>query len=360
MNRQIILCLALVMSLLLTGCTTQSQSRIAGRWKVSGSDDVVTLTKDHSARLTCSGMTVTGSYQMVAPDLLVLTFPGGDPQSAERTVVYKVPLDNRAGRSLKVFTDTDPVAVARSQEELPSLVGRRVKVVGTAMHSCPGAMVDGEHGQVYIEHMQYWPAKYDHWLVQLTGSLAKHPTITGLYAVRDARWTPLGIAGSLGAAEIKELQRLMLNGRSPSNPSDARILYHNAEYDFTFTLPASWSDYSVLVQQWDGQSYLAATDKVVVTEHGPVIVLRHPQWTADGHYQDIPIQVFTRSQWEAHHLGKFSIGAGGFQDEIGHNSKYVFAISSRFNADDSVKGWKEAAEIVGENQAVIVPRLYPQ
>jgi len=31
--------------------------------------------------------------------------------------------------------------------------------------------------------------------------------------------------------------------------------------------------YSVLVQQWNGQT----TDKVVVPEHGPMIVLRHPQ-----------------------------------------------------------------------------------
>lgn len=359
MKINIILYLALILSLLLTGCATHRQPRIAGRWEVTGSNDVVTLTKDHSARLTGSGKTVAGSYQMVAPDLLVLTFPSGAPQSAERTVVYKVPLDNREGRSLEVFTDTYPVPVASSQE-LPGLVGRRVTVVGTATHSCPGAMVDGGHGQVYIKDMQSWPAKYDHWLVQATGSLSKHPTIIGLYVLHDARWIPLGIAGSLDAAQIKELQRLMQNGRYPFNPSDARILYHNAEYDFTFTLPASWSGYSVLVQQWEGQSYLAAADNAVVTEHGPVIVLRHPQWTAEDHYQDIPIQVFTRSQWEDHHLGKFSIGAGGFQDEIGQNPKYVFAISSRFNADDSVKGWQEATEIVGENQAATVSRLYPQ
>ena len=43
---------ALILSLLLTGCATHRQPRIAGRWQVSGMDNVVTLTKDHSARLT--------------------------------------------------------------------------------------------------------------------------------------------------------------------------------------------------------------------------------------------------------------------------------------------------------------------
>jgi len=43
-----------------------------------------------------------------------------------------------------------------------------------------------------------------------------------------------------------------------------------------------------------------------------------------------------------------------------HNAKYVFAISSRFNADDSVKGWKEATEIVGRNGAANAPHLYPR
>src|SRR5205823_5107300 len=123
----------------------------------------------------------------------------------------------------------------------------------------------------------------------------------------------------------------------PNHLSDAPVFYHNAQYNFTFLLPESWRGFSVLVPQWEGQTYLAAADKVAVTEHGPVIVLRHPLWQTSVHYQDIPILVFTRKQWEAHHQGRFSIGAGGVDEEIGHNLKYVFAISSRFNADDSVK-----------------------
>jgi len=145
----------------------------------------------------------------------------------------------------------------------------------------------------------------------------------------------------------------------PKQSSDAPILYHSAQYAFTFLLPASWQGYSALIQQWDMQGYLAAADEVVVIKHGPVIVLRHPQWKASDHYQDIPILVFTRSQWEAHHQGRFGIGAGGVEEEIGHNPKYVFAISSRFNADDSVKGWREANEIVERNCAANAPHMFP-
>lgn len=93
--------------LVVVGCATHRQSRFVGRWKVSGTDDVLRLMKDHSARLTSGGKTITGSYQGLAPDLLKLTFPAIAPQSEERTITYHVPLDGRVGRSLTVFTDTE-------------------------------------------------------------------------------------------------------------------------------------------------------------------------------------------------------------------------------------------------------------
>ena len=146
---------------------------------------------------------------------------------------------------------------------------------------------------------------------------------------------------------------------APSHPSGLPLRYHDAQYDFTFFLPASWQGYSVLTQQWEAQTYSAATDKVVVAEHGPMIVLRHPQWKASDPYQDIPILVFTRSQWEAEHQGKFFPYAGGVIFEMQHNDKYVFGIYSRFNADDTVKGWKEADDFVTRNRNANGPQLHP-
>lgn len=94
--------------LVILSCATDKRPQIAGRWKVFGTDNVVTLTnKDHSARLMSGGKTIIGSYEGLAPDLLKLTFPDSGSQSTERTITYKVPLDSRGGRTLKVITDTE-------------------------------------------------------------------------------------------------------------------------------------------------------------------------------------------------------------------------------------------------------------
>src|SRR5438874_2666292 len=52
------------------------------------------------------------------------------------------------------------------------------------------------------------------------------------------------------------------------HPVETSILYHDAQNGFTFSLPASWKGYSVLVQQWEGQAYSAAKDQLMVTGHG--------------------------------------------------------------------------------------------
>jgi len=146
------------------------------------------------------------------------------------------------------------------------------------------------------------------------------------------------------------------NLNAPNHPSDLPLRYYNTQYDFTFMLPRSWQGYSMLVQRWDEVRYVAAVDKLEVTDHGPVIVLRHPQWKASDPYQDFPIRVFTRSQWEGAGQGPPGIDAGGFQEEIAHNAKYVFAVSSRFNWGES-KGWKQAWAIVERNRAASAPPL---
>jgi hypothetical protein len=136
----------------------------------------------------------------------------------------------------------------------------------------------------------------------------------------------------------------------PNHPSDLPLRYHNAQYDFTFFVPASWKGYSILVQQWNGGE----------AWHGPIIVLRHPQWRVDDPYQDIPIMVFTRSQWEAcGHDGGFFPYAGGVIDEMCKNRKYVFGIYSRF-AYDELKGFQEVGTIFQRNQAANnTPHLHP-
>src|ERR1039458_1113211 len=94
-----------------------------------------------------------------------------------------------------------------------------------------------------------------------------------------------------------------VGSKALNHPSGLPVLYHNTQYDFTFFLPASWLGYSVLArqwmdeaiterlmssqgysefaQQWDGETYLPAADRTAIMEHGPMIVLRHPQWKPD-------------------------------------------------------------------------------
>jgi len=51
-------------------------------------------------------------------------------------------------------------------------------------------------------------------------------------------------------------------------------------------------------------------------------------------YHDIRILVFTRSQWEVDKQDRLSHGAGGMDEEVAHNDKYVFARYSRDWVDE--------------------------
>ncbi len=95
---------SLILGLLtVVGCASH-QPRFAGRWLVSGSDNVVTLSNDHSAQLMSRRKTINGNWRMVAPDILILTVSGSVAPSAERTVVYKVPVEwAQKGGSFKVL-----------------------------------------------------------------------------------------------------------------------------------------------------------------------------------------------------------------------------------------------------------------
>lgn len=141
------------------------------------------------------------------------------------------------------------------------------------------------------------------------------------------------------------------------------VQYHDARYGLTFFLPANWRGYSVSVREVEDQKYSASQDKLVTVGYTPMITLRHPQWQAGAPYQDIPILIFTRAQWDALHQGELwpAIFAGGMMDELWHSQKFVFAMSSRYNLADEVSGTKEVADMVEQNRAANqMPRLYPE
>ena len=116
---------------------------------------------------------------------------------------------------------------------------------------------------------------------------------------------------------------------TPSSTSVPTIIeYQNTEYGFSFSLPVSWKGYSIINDIWRG--YDNGNSEITV-EQGPIISIRHPLWTSENPYQDIPIMVFTLAQWNSLQQGDYSVSAGGIYTELGRNAKYVFALYSRYN-----------------------------
>lgn len=77
-----------------------------------------------------------------------------------------------------------------NRQDLPQLVGKRVTMVGIAMHSCPGAMVFNKNFQVYIDGMKYWPTNYDRRQIEVTGLLGEQHG-PDLYVIHAAQWSLL-------------------------------------------------------------------------------------------------------------------------------------------------------------------------
>jgi hypothetical protein len=116
-----------------------------------------------------------------------------------------------------------------------------------------------------------------------------------------------------------------------SDAEDGSITYSNSQYGFTFNLPEGWKNYWIVTEQWEGTA-LAAEQSGQVVETGPIIKIRHPQWSESEPRQDIPLMIFTTDQWEALQREEFSVGAAPTPPgELGRNANYVFALPARYN-----------------------------
>lgn len=134
----------------------------------------------------------------------------------------------------------------------------------------------------------------------------------------------------------------------PSGPASSAIDYKNTQYDFCFSLPASWKGYSIVTDQWTGSNPNDPHPEKS-NRQGPILSIRHPQWTKENPRQDIPIMVFTRKQWDALLKDEFHIGAAPFgPSELGRNHKYVFALPARFDYAFPT-GYEEVEQIVRSN-----------
>jgi len=140
------------------------------------------------------------------------------------------------------------------------------------------------------------------------------------------------------------------NTSTPSTTNSSSILYKNTQYGFNFILPESWQGFSTIIGTWEGNDIASGK----VTEKGPKISIRHPQWSSKNPRQDIPIMVFTLDQWNLLLQEKFHIGAAPIgPSELGRNNSYVFALPARYNFAYPT-GYQEVEEILKTHPLTVV------
>lgn len=124
--------------------------------------------------------------------------------------------------------------------------------------------------------------------------------------------------------------------------------YRNTQYSFSFSLPKSWQGYTIITDKWEGIAP-GSSQGSVTSKTGPLISIRHPQWTAKNQRQDIPIMIFTLAQWDSLQREDFHIGAAPMgPKELGRNAKYVFALPARYNYAFPI-GYEEVENILQSN-----------
>jgi hypothetical protein len=130
-------------------------------------------------------------------------------------------------------------------------------------------------------------------------------------------------------------------------PASDQIVYRNSAYGFCFDLPASWSGYSIVTEQWQGEWIGDHSQAPSAKElAGPKIIIRHPKWTKTSQREDIPIMVFSRAQWKLVAAEEISVGAAPIgPTELGRNTKYVFALPARYEFDEK-EGVEEVVELM--------------
>jgi hypothetical protein len=135
--------------------------------------------------------------------------------------------------------------------------------------------------------------------------------------------------------------------RIKSNQPASSIEYKNDQYGFTFSLPISWKDYSIVESLWQGRT--PGENGNVVSEKGPIISIRHPLWTKQKPRQDIPIMVFTLNQWNRLLREEIYVSAAPINpSRLGFNENYVFALPARYNYAFP-EGFEEVEQILQKN-----------
>ena len=140
------------------------------------------------------------------------------------------------------------------------------------------------------------------------------------------------------------VQDASLQSAGPA-PIPTPLVYRNAQYGFCFLLPADWKGYKIVADKWSGT--VLDTGK---KESGPQLLIRNPKWTSDDPWQDIPIMIFTPSQWKIVAADNMAVSAAPIGPaELGQNKSYVFALPPRWIGFYDVKGMDEVQTLMNQN-----------
>ena len=131
----------------------------------------------------------------------------------------------------------------------------------------------------------------------------------------------------------------------PAAPFPMPIVYHNTQYGFCFSLPADWKGYTIVADKWSG-TVLDTGQK----ESGPLLLIRNPKWTEADPWQDIPIMIFTPSQWKFVAADNMAVSAAPIGPaELGQNKSYVFALPPRWIGFTDAEGTDEVRTLMNQN-----------
>jgi len=136
---------------------------------------------------------------------------------------------------------------------------------------------------------------------------------------------------------------------SPQNPAPvpipSPIIYHNIQYGFCFLLPADWKGYRIITGKWSGTVLDTG-----LKEGGPELLIRNPKWTEADPWQDIPIMVFTPSQWKLVAADNLAVSAAPIGPaELGRNKNHVFALPPRWIGFTDDNGQDELETLMNQN-----------
>jgi len=140
---------------------------------------------------------------------------------------------------------------------------------------------------------------------------------------------------------------------TPPAPIPTLVVYKNPQYGFCFPLPADWKGYNIISETWSG-TVLDTQDGHVLDTHkkesGPQLLIRNPKWTKDDPWQDIPIMIFTPSQWKLAEAGNLAVSAAPIGPaKLGENKNYIFALPPRWIGFTDAEGQDELMTLIYQN-----------